>query len=206
MFSFLTLLQQVTCYESQDFDYLSSLSSIITKGDGGLGWRRSRGNDQSNSPNTEILPKAEEHKTMEYCRWTGSSPICYSSCNSSTEYEVLKDTWGDSSKGACWSGYKGLCCANGFPEEQNKPKLNIDSCAKDEKTVRRCKFPFHYKGKLHYKCIWSDHTEDWCYTTEELDWGNCRPCDNEKKVKKEYYVNPNVDFLLNIGASETETV
>lgn len=162
-------------------------------------------NAQTETVKTEIIPTPGAHKTMEYCRWTGSFPICSPGCDARTEYEVLQDAWGESEIGACWSGYKGLCCANGYPEEQNKPKLKIDSCAEDEKTVRKCKFPFHYAGKLHYKCTKSDHEEDWCYTDQVMSWGNCRECD-ENNLKRGYHGNPDWDVLLNVGASETEQV
>ena len=56
--------------------------------------------------------------------------------------------------------------------------------------VKRCKFPFKYKGEVHNKCTTRDHTHPWCAMSTKgdgtvVEWGNCeeRCVGNDKKCK-----------------------
>ena len=37
-----------------------------------------------------------------------------------------------------------------------------------------CMFPFEYNGEKYNTCITADHTQLWCITDTEGNWGNCK--------------------------------
>lgn len=67
------------------------------------------------------LQEAELSTDTQHCFWSGTSPFCAGSCDSSAGYSTCKiDGCGDGA--CCWTGYKHYCCRGSCPNTIPRPE------------------------------------------------------------------------------------